>query len=184
MSDTICRNEYDIIFCTRLWSQKNTHFPVDELNETRIQSVISLRQSFHGNIMVGVTDSPLSRKMCKDLILPSKITYRKHYLGLMRKSCVCVATNGLHRSIGWRFGEYVASGKAIVSEPLCFSVPGDFHEKQNYLSFTSSKELIEQCDYLLSNPEKRREMEQSNINYYNCNLRPDVLIWNTLKQVI
>lgn len=184
MLDNTCGHEYNILFCTRLWSQKNTHFPVDELNETRIQSIISLRRAFHRNIMAGVSDSPLSRKMCKDLILPSKVTDRKNYLGLIGKSCVCVTTTGLHRSIGWRFGEYVASGKAIISEPLFFSVPGDFHEKQNYLSFTSTKELTEQCDCLLSDPEKRRKMEQSNINYYIHNLRPDVLIWNTIKQVI
>ena len=78
----------------------------------------------------------------------------------------------------------MASGKAIVSEPLFFAVPGDFREGHNYLSFSSSVELIEKCNYLLNHQEKSREMEQNNINYYFNYLKPDVLVWNTIKQAL
>ena len=179
-----CSATNRILFCTRLWSQANTHFRVNELNERRIQYVLSLRKSFRRDIIAGVLDSPLSRKICKDLILPSRFTNRNNFLDLITKSYVCVATAGLYRSTGWRFGEFVASGKAIVSEPLSFSVPGVFSEGSNYLSFLSPNELAEKCDYLLSHPDKREEIEQNNVNYYFHNLRPDVLIWNTIKQVI
>lgn len=183
MIDNKCKYNNGILFCTRLWSQKDTHTPVDRLNETRIQTVISLRKSFPKNTIAGIVDSPLSRKMCKSLILSHRITNRNRFLDLIRKSCVCVTTTGLYRSIGWRFGEFVASGKSIVSEPLFFSVPGDFHEGKNYLTFSSATELAERCDYLLSNYDIRREMELNNINYYFHNLRPDALVWNSIKQV-
>ena len=182
--DANVRHTNRIFFCTRLWDQNETHSPVDVLNDERIQVILSLRKAFPNNIIAGVQDSPLSRKLCKDLILPSQITRRNNYLDLLSKSSVCIATTGLHRSTGWKFGEYVASGKAIVTEPLSFLIPGDFYDGKNYLSFTSANDLIDKCDYLLSNPEKRREMEKNNIDYYIHNLRPDVLIWNTLKQVI
>ncbi len=178
------RHTNRILFCTRLWNRNETHSPVDFLNDKRIQVILSLRKAFPNNIIAGVKDSSLSRKLCKDLILPSKITRRNCYLNLVSDSSVCIATTGLHRSIGWKFGEYVASGKAIVTEPLSYLIPGDFHDGKNYLSFASTDDLIDRCDYLLSNPEKRREMEMNNIDYYIHNLRPDVLIWNTLKQAL
>ena len=173
-----------ILFCSRLWSPQDTHSPVEEINENRIRTIISLRQAFQNKIVAGVADSSISRKICKDLILPTYITNRKKYLELIKSSAICIATTGLHRSIGWKFGEYVASGKVIVSEPLLFKVPGDFRERHNYLSFSSSEELIEKCNYLLSHPEISRKIEQNNTNYYFNYLRPDVLIWNTIKQAI
>ena len=180
-----CSNHTNrIMFCTRLWDQNQTKSRVDKLNETRIQVVSTLRKAFPGNVIAGVIDSPISRKLCRDLILPPKITKRNHYLELIGKSSVCVTTTGLHHSIGWKFGEYVASGKAIVSEPLHFSVPGPFCEGKNYLTFLSKDELIEKCDDLLSHPEKRQEIEYNNINYFIHYLRPDMLIWNTIRQVV
>lgn len=174
----------NVLFCTRLWDQTYTVSPVDELNETRIQTIYALRKAFHKRTIAGVSDSFLSRKMCKDLILPYNITNRKHYLDLVQKSSVCVTTTGLHNSIGWKFAEFVACGKAIVSEPILTSVPGSFCERKNYISFSTPEQLIESCDYLLSHPDERKALEDHNIHYYYHFLRPDMLIWNTIKQII
>lgn len=37
---------------------------------------------------------------------------------LMKQSRICIATTGLHDSIGWKFAEYVVAGRTIVIEPL------------------------------------------------------------------
>lgn len=184
MIDNLCNHTNGILCYTRLWDQKNTHSPVEGLNETRITVIRELRRVFHGNVIAGVADSPLSRKMCKDLILSHKITNRHNYLQLVKKTSVCITTTGLHDSTGWRFGEFVACGKAIVSEPLFFAVPGLFCEGKNYLPFSTTEQLIDNCDFLLSHPEERKKIEHNNINYYFHYLRPDVLIWNTIRQVI
>ena len=183
-ADTICKQTNKILFCTRLWEQMDTHFPVDEINETRIRIASFLRKKYRGSVIAGISDSPLSRKLCKDLILPSDFTFRRNFHKLIRKSSVCITTMGLYRSIGWKFGEFVASGKAIVSEPLAFSVPGEFCDGKNYLSFSSLEQLEERCDFLLRHEKERSSMEKNNIDYYFHYLRPDVLVWNTIKYVV
>ena len=164
-----------ILFCTRLWEKQ------DEINESRIMLAYKLRKYFKDAI-VGISDTPLSRKLCRDLILPPQVTQRKKFIDLTNRSAVCITTTGLWRSTGWRFGEFVSAGKAIVSEPLCYKVPGDLQEGKNYLTFSSIDEALHNCETLLQDNDKRNAMEIENLNYYFQYLKPDTLIMNTLKQ--
>lgn len=177
IDNTPCNYSNRILFCSRLWPQK------EELNDTRIKTVKTLRHFFRNSIVAGFCDSPTSRRLCKDLILPHKITKRNNFIRLVQSTSICITTTGLYNSTGWKFGEYISCGKAIVSEPLLFSVPGHFQEGINYLSFNGSEQLIEKCVFLLDHPLERRIMEKNNIGYYFQNLRPDALIWNTLMQI-
>ncbi|MBQ7731691.1 MAG: glycosyltransferase family 1 protein [Lentisphaeria bacterium] len=173
-----------ILFCTRLWEQKDCSSPVDELNSLRIKATMAIRNTFKDRAVAGVYDSALARQMCPELILPGTITKRKHYLELMNQSSVCITTTGLHRSTGWRFAEYVAAGKAIISEPLFFSPPGDLSVGKNYLTFNSADSLLASVDHLLSHPRAIRDMEKENIDYYYRFLRPDVLVFNAIKDYL
>ena len=175
---TIKKNSNKILFCTRLWENQ------DEINDTRIRLIRRLKKDFKSDVISGVKDTPLARKSCKDLILPDQVANRKNFINLINCSSVCITSTGLDRSIGWRMGEFVSAGKAILSEPLHFSVPGDFQEGKNYLSFNSVDEAIEKCNYLLSLDDKRHTMEMENLHYYFHYLKPDVLIFNTLKQTL
>ena len=165
------------MFSTRLWEKQN------ELNEFRISLARKLKNKFKKNIIIGVNDNTLSRKLCPDLILHKTVTQRHHFINLINRSLVCITSTGLHRSIGWRFGEFVAAGKAILSEPLHFAVPGNFQVGKNYLSFNSIDEVVDKCDDLLCNLDKIHTMEYENLYYYFHYLKPDILILNTLKQV-
>ena len=111
------------------------------------------------------------------------MTQRYNFINLINRSLICITSTGLHRSIGWRFGEFVAAGKAILSEPLHFAIPGNFQEGKNYLSFNSIDEVVDKCDDLLCNPDKIHAMEYENFYYYFHYLKPDILILNTLKQI-
>ena len=175
MKKNVSNTQKQILYSTRLWKGH------DELNESRIMLAYKLREHFDGAI-AGVSDSPLSRKLCPDLILPHKVTRRKNFIDLINCSAVCITTTGLWNSTGWRFGEFVSAGKAILSEPLHFKVPGDFQEGKNYLAFSSIDDALCKCEMLLRDPYKRMAMEIQNLDYYFQYLKPDVLIMNTLKQ--
>ena len=98
----------------------------------------------------------------------------------MKQSDICLATTGLHKSIGWKMGEYVAAGKAIISEHLYCEVPGDFIVGKNYLEFTNAEECIEQLDLLIKEPKRICEMQIENKKYYENYGRPLRMIENTL----
>ncbi len=163
-----------VLFCTRLWDG------CPDINQMRIDIIRQLNTMPGIQFTGGLTNSPLSRELAPDLILPGEITFRPNYLRQMRSSDICIGSMGLHESIGWKTGEYVAGAKAIVNERLHYSVPGDFAEGKNYLSFETVEQCLAAVQSLVDDPEKLYQMKCANYDYYHRWLRPDVLVQNTL----
>ena len=195
--------DIDILFSTRLWenpakipkrsfiSRKLTKgaalsdaIDTDERVEERIEYVRELRRVFRGrNLVCGISDSQTAREICPEYVLPNRLTDRMNFRKLIRRSKVCVTTTGLWKSIGWKFAEYVAGGKAIVSNPLCYEVPGSFEAGKNYITFCNKDELAAGCDRLLADAKLRRAMQLRNQYYYLHYVRPDVQVLNSLMKV-
>ncbi len=178
-----------ILFLARLWNPVHC---CDEklreerlrINQTRIESIRKCRDAFGDMFLGGIQTDEYSLNHCpKELLVSNAITNRANYLRLMQSSNICIATTGLYDSIGWKFGEYVAASRAIVSEPLNYELPGDFTEGKNYLSFTTSNDLLNKISSLLSNRVALKEMMIANKNYYENYLKPDNLVLNTLKKI-
>ncbi|OTA14120.1 hypothetical protein Xvie_03982 [Xenorhabdus vietnamensis] len=176
-----------ILFLTRLWEpnsktenssekQKITH-EINALNEQRLMILKTIKSHFSSIATIGLNDSEYSRKMAPDFILPATHTNRRNFIDMIKNHEICITSTGLHRSTGWRFGEFVAAARAIISEPLEYIVPGDF---SNYLTFKNEDELISAIDKLTHDKELRYKMMTDNEIYYNEHLKPDKLILNTL----
>lgn len=178
-----------ILFLARLWnpahiSDKKLREERLRINETRIEAIRKCRETFGDLFSGGIQIDEYSLQHCpKELLMPNTITNRESYLRLMQSSNICVATTGLYDSIGWKFGEYVAASRAIVSEPLNYELPGDFKEGENYLTFTTADELMAKINFLLADNKALIDMMNKNKKYYDEHLRPDKLILNTLEQM-
>lgn len=177
-----------ILFLTRLWDPKecvheNYIEERKKINEERIALIRALREKYGDNAVAGLNDSPLSRELAPDLIVSNKYTKRKNYLKLMKNSDICIASTGLHGSIGWKTAEYVAAGKAIVSEPFNYKVTGDFVPDENYLEFSGIDQCLDAVDRLVSSPEKLYEMKLKNHEYYKRYLTPYELVKRSLDTV-
>ncbi len=175
-----------ILFLTRLWDDHDPALPPELnrertfLNETRMEIIRTLRSRYGGAFIGGLNNCALSRRLAPELIVPAKYTERKKYLKLLHSSDICIGSMGLHESIGWKTGEYVAAAKAIVNEAFHYSVPGNFAEGKNYLSFSSAPECIDAVQHLAESPEALFAMKQANAEYYRNYLKPEVLVKNTL----
>ena len=150
------------------------------INQSRIAVVRLLKKQFGTDFYGGVIQDAFSEKMCPDLILPKNAVRKKAYLDRMKLSDICIGTMGLHKSIGWKMGEYVASSRAIVSEPLAYVLPGSFAEGKNYLEFTSPEMCCEKVTSLYSNPDRLYKMKQENFKYYQEFLEPKKQLLNAL----
>ncbi len=104
-------------------------------------------------------------------------------MALLHQCDICIGTMGLHESIGWKTGEYVAAAKAIVNERFHYQVTGDFAEGVNYLPFETAQECIAAVQQLVEDPRKLYEMKRANEAYYRRWLKPEVLVKNTLDLV-
>jgi len=181
-------NTPKILFQVRLWDPSDAKDPVNRehrvrINQFRIDCLYALKQNFPKLLIGGVSDSAIARKLCPELILPSEQVNRNAYFSLVRESAIGIATTGLHESIGWKMGEYIAASRAIVSEELNYQVPGEFESGKNYLCFLNTDQLLSHVDSLVSNPVEILKMMKENYMYYYHYLRPDQLVWNALKQI-
>lgn len=151
------------------------------INEFRATCIRLCREAFGPQFFGGVTPSAFADSYYSDLVVEKKVTERHHYLNKMKESSICIATMGLHQSIGWKFAEYIAASRAIVTEDSAYQLPGNIREGQNYLVFKTPEACVEQINDLMRNDQKRYQMMKANHDYYQNFVRPDVLVWNSLK---
>lgn len=180
--------ENKILFITRLWnpndiSSEDLKEERELINKNRIDCIKACRKEFGKSFAGGLQEDSFSRLHAKDLILPTSLTKKESYLNTIKEHNICIATTGLHDSIGWKFGEYVAASRAIVSEPLKYELPGNFNDRKNYFAYANVDELLMNIQKLLKSKETLFAMMSSNFHYYNNFLRPDNLVLNTLLKI-
>jgi hypothetical protein len=158
---------------------------IDSVNNTRAKCIRLLRQEFREHFLGGFMHDDYAAAKFKDCLIPDKnLSLRGNYMRLMREFPICVATTGLHGSIGWKLAEYVSHAKAIVTEKLNYRVPGHFENGENYLDFVSAEDCVESSVRLFHDQDLRSKLMMANYRYYQSHLRPDSLVLNTLATVI
>lgn len=178
-------NKGRVVFYTRLWNPDN-HIDRDEKerrrlqNEFRIESCRIIKKNFE-NAHVGLFPDTLSSKLAPDLLLDIKNTSLKQYYKILKQSDIGIADDGLKDTPGWKIGEYLLLGKAVVTTPINI-VMDNFVENINYekLSTRSSfEELPDKISYLLEG-KKYLEMGNSNLKWSNDFLHPK----NYIKRIL
>lgn len=178
-----------ILFLTRIWNPDDVETEVlkierERINKDRISVIRECRKEFGDIFIGGLQYDSFSVKKCKDLVVPYTVTNKKSFLRNIKISNICIATTGLHNSIGGKLAEYISASRGIVSQPLNYKPTGDFETGKNYSVFNNESELLNCIYHLLTNRDKLASMMHSNFNYYNNYLRSDILVLNTLFKVI
>ena len=173
-----------IIFMAKLWdpskAKPKERNEREMINMMRVDCIRRLRREF-GSIFLGglAHDEYASRYFPDCLLKDARQAYFGNYIRLVRQYPIGVATTGLHSSIGWKFAEYVAFSRAIVSEKLHFEAPG-LEVGKHFLEFTSVDQCAEAVSTLVHDGQLRAKMMYDNHEYYQTKLRPDMLVWNAL----
>ncbi len=151
------------------------------MNDARVKIIQQAKEKYGTDFTGGLYDTQYAREFAPaDIILDNKQATKKGYLKKMQSYDICIGSEGLHGSIGWKTAEYVCSSKAIVLERPKYLVPG-FEEGKHYLGFSNVDECMQQLEYLCKNTDKIVEMQKNNQEYYNNYLRPDAQILRTLE---
>ena len=178
-----------VLFITRAWDPFDHPDRSDEkiaerisINESRARCIKVLKREFGDSILAGFSHTEYAARHYPDALLQdNKLSEKENYIKLLTLYPICVTTTGLHGSIGWKMGEYVAFSRAIVSEKLNYDVPGDFKQGHNYLSFDEPDQCASMVNDLLSDVALKNAMTKANHEYYLSYLKPDAMIWRTLK---
>lgn len=173
-----------VVYLTRIWDPSEVGPGIEaeyleQMNALRADCIRALRRELGARFVGGLAPTRYANERYPDCVLDSALR-RTHFISLLKKSDIGIATRGLFRSNGWSLAEYVASATGIVAETLSYAVPGSFAGGTNYLEFATARECVEQAVELIENPELLRRMKVANYLYYHSYLRPDRLILNTL----
>ncbi len=185
----IVPKEKKVLFLTRLWDPADAKSDASaafrrQLNETRLECINRCKDAYGDDFRGGLFAEKYALKNHPDLVAPVSVTSKKGFLDSVKSHAICIATTGLHKSIGWKFGEYVAASRAIVSEPLHFTLPGNFSSGEHYYEFETADKLIEQINLLRNDEQRLFDMMSNNHRYYNNYVRPENLIMNTIMTVL
>lgn len=152
------------------------------MNDFRAECIAQLKRRLGSGFYGGFQHTPYASERYPHLLLQdNRLSAKRTYLRLLRDFPICIATGGLHGSIGWKFAEYVAFSKAIVSERLQYELPGDFEESRNYLAFVTPAECVEKALTLIEDRPLRLSLMNACWEYYNGYVRPDAMISRVLE---
>ncbi len=176
-----------VMFTTRLWSRDQVPAMdpcvLERLNQSRVATVRALRSAFADRFSGGLVDNAAARALAADLVVPED-TSRNAYIARMQRHLVCVTTTGLHGSTGWKFAEYIAASRCIVSEPLVQSPMVPVEDGVHFLSAATPDACVAACERLLSDAALAANMRRANARYYASHLRPDCLLQRCLKAAV
>lgn len=111
----------------------------------------------------------------KGMLITKRIGMQE-YLMKTRKSAIVFNTPSVLGCHGWKLGEYLAMGKAIISTPLNNLMPGDFRAGIHYIE-TENEEEISDAVKLLKNDERLRlNIKQNAKAYFDMYLSPVAVI--------
>jgi hypothetical protein len=181
----LIHGEPRILFMARLWDPKgeyagqltkNMSDERKEINEVRTKCIRACRREFGAQFYGGIAPCEFSVREYPDLVIDKTNAAKKHeYVKRMKDADILIATAGLHKSTGWKFAEYIAASKAIVSEPLYYESAGGLADGRNYLSFRNESECCDKINELFDE-RKRLEMMNANAAYFDSFMNCESLV--------
>jgi hypothetical protein len=167
----------EALYYTRLWNPHSTNDPLEKArrliqNEFRINACRIIKKSFR-NSDVGLYPDHFSIKKAPDLVLDLKSCRKSSYLKKLKKFSIGIADDGLKDTPGWKIGEYLLHGKAVISTPISVQIE-DFKQGVNYLELSSRSAYKELPDCIndLQKNNKYIEMGQANLEWSSQYIHP------------
>lgn len=98
------------------------------------------------------------------------------YLRKTQESMVVFNTPAVHNCHGWKLGEFLALGKAIISMPMSNYLTPPLLDKKDIYLIHNENEIPAAIDRLINDEELRRKMEYNARSYYEQHAAPSKVI--------
>lgn len=177
-----------VLFVTRAWNPLESKSP--DLMKTRDRLAISdmraecirrLRSVFGPRFTGGLYRDAFAAERYPDALVDANVpTDRASHLARLPRFDICVSSAGLHRSVGWKFAEYLASGRAVIAEQMAFGAPGGLTEGIHYLGFSTVEECVSSALEIAENHQMRQQMMDAAQTYYREWVSPPAMVEHAL----
>lgn len=135
------------------------------------------------DVLNEMPDYPKYKDIYKDFIYEDRLSM-DDYIQKTKESVVVFNTPSVCGCHGWKLGEYLCMGKAIISTPLSRAMPGEGLIHGENVHFVSSPDDIYDAVLKISkDKEYRQKLEKGAREYYEKYLAPEVVIKRIIDRV-
>ena len=154
-----------LFLCSTLWTNNEWNRNDETVNLARAHFIRACKSieglNFEGGFVPSKTSS---NELFKDCLCESYGTHE--WLQKTQKSVCVFNTPAYWQCHGWKLGEYMALGKAIVSTPLSNDLPAPLlHGEHIHIVENSQEAMREAVSFILTHPDYRQRLE-TNIQSY------------------
>jgi hypothetical protein len=113
--------------------------------------------------------------------IPSKLLYYKYlsnktYIRNIKKSLFVFNTPAVLNCHGWKLGEFLCMGKAIISTPIVNELPVSLEHGKNIYFVNREQDIEKAVDFLFESEDFRRNLEKNAKIYYDNYASPSRVI--------
>jgi len=164
-----------IFHVSTLWYNDESNKNDENVNGTRAD-FMEICRSLPGVVFEGgfyYTRQHELNPRFKELVFTDYLSVHT-YLQKTKDSCVVFNTPAFWNCHGWKLGEYLALGKAIISTPLVNDLPEPLvHGENIHFIGNNKQEMEEAVSLLVRDKAYRNKLEQGARAYYLRNATPD-----------
>ena len=175
--------EEDFIFSVNsYWSKEEGSIIANEYRKRFIECVRNQKElTFEGGFYKkSKIEDPVYQKLQVD-----KPYTMSEYLNNVKRSFVVFNTPAVKGCLGWKLGEFLALGKAIITTPITQRLPAEFVDRKHVHFVDGSTSSIEEAiQFIRRNEDYRIYLEENARKYFLDYLLPEKVISRLLKPVI
>jgi len=173
------------LFHTRAWAEKvpGTADHHTRPNWQRAELIRVLRRRLGVRFRGGFAPTPYAREHFPDC-LSDQPTEPVAYMQAVQHCAIAVSSIGLQHSNPYKVPEQLSASRAIVSEPLAFGLPTPLETGRHLLTFDDPEGCADACERLLDDPALVSHLREQAWDYYQREVRPDVLLRNRLHDLL
>lgn len=169
----ISDNNY-IFFISSLYINEANGSNTNSLRAAYVRACKNANCIFEGGLLAKAQSNP-NFKSYKDVITHVYVK-PKEYIEKIKRSAIVFNTPAVWGCHGWKLGEYLALGKAIISTPFLNEMPEPMQHGLNIHFIKHESELNEAVELLLFDKYYRKKLENGAKEYYKKWIEPTALV--------
>jgi hypothetical protein len=175
-------NNTYIFFISTLWQHDNCVTGTNVLRKKFIDLCkMNEKIEFEGGFYSNASHPQYNEY--KDIIFLDRYSIDE-YIKKTKLSSFVFNTPAVFNCHGWKLGEYLAMGKAIISTPISNEMPEELIHGKNIHIVNNNDELEEAINLLVNDEEYRKNLEMGTNSYYEKYASPKNVIKYILKDLV
>ncbi len=169
-----------VFFIATLWPHQNCLTGTNLLRQNYMEACKDAKVNFEGGFFLP-DDAHPQRDQFSHLIFKKRYLLRE-FIQKTKKSAIVFNTPAVHNCHGWKLGQFLAMGKAIISTTLENDLEPELIHGQHIHFISDVKELNAAIIKLLTDDVYRRRLEDEAKSYYANFAQPSAVIKSILQK--